>query len=120
LVFRGLGMQVLRTLIALAILATPQALLGQEASAPTTETPEYYPKDAREKGRNGAVVLSCTVTSAGTLKNCKVVSETPGGLGFGDSALKLAATFRMKPRTSTGQSSTGGTVRIPIHFRVPD
>ena len=40
-------------------------------------------------------------------------------MGFGDAAMKLSKLFKMRPQTKDGQPVDGGTVRIPIAFRLP-
>ena len=79
----------------------------------------YYPDRAQRTETNGTVSLSCSVTAKGTLEKCMVVSETPSDYGFGDAAIRLSKIFRMKPQTSDGAPVEGGTVVIPIVFRVP-
>ena len=75
-----------------------------------------WPAAAARKGISGKAVLSCTVTASGTVSDCEVVSETPEGYGFGASALMLAGSFQMKPRTVDGTPVGGATVRIPLSF----
>jgi protein TonB len=79
----------------------------------------FYPDRAQRTETNGQATISCSVTASGTLTNCSIVSETPADYGFGDAALKLSRTFRMRPKTSDGNPVEGGTVRVPIVFRVP-
>ncbi|MDX5329883.1 MAG: energy transducer TonB [Pseudomonadota bacterium] len=80
----------------------------------------YYPDRAQRMGAEGRVVLSCSVTARGTLENCSVVEESPTGQDFGSAALRMTRLFRMRPRTADGQPVEGGTVRIPISFRLPE
>jgi protein TonB len=47
------------------------------------------------------------------------VSEDPADYGFGDAALKIAKTFKMKPQTKDGAPVDGGQVRIPIRWVLP-
>lgn len=49
-----------------------------------------------------------------------MVSETPPDYGFGQAALRLSQTFQMQPKIADGTPVAGGTVRIPIVFRVPE
>ena len=83
-------------------------------------TPEefsnYYPPVPQLLGLGGRTLLECDVTSAGATENCKVLLETPAGLGFGDASISLGRFFRMKPMSVDGQPVGGAKVNIPIGF----
>ncbi|MEI9965798.1 MAG: energy transducer TonB [Caulobacteraceae bacterium] len=78
----------------------------------------YYPPRAQSLNKSGRATISCTVTEKGTLTGCSVVNEDPPDFDFGDASLKLAHTFRMKPKMQDGQPVAGGTVRIPIRWNL--
>ena len=77
-----------------------------------------WPTKAMKSGLSGEAIISCKVTTAGALEACKVRSEKPEGAGFGDAALLLAPSFRMKPAMRDGQP-TVSSVAIPITFSNP-
>jgi protein TonB len=81
------------------------------------EFDRYYPTRATEREKEGRVVLNCTVNANGTI-NCTVASETPDGWGFGDAAVQISKAFKMAPQTINGAPTSGGTVRVPITFKL--
>ena len=60
--------------------------------------------------------MSCTVMASGKLDACRIVSESPPGMGFGAAALKLRSVFRMSVTTEGGRPVGGAIVNIPIRF----
>lgn len=80
----------------------------------------FYPPRALELNSAGSATITCTATANGSLADCRVASETPEDIGFGEAALRLSAQFRMQPTTTTGAPVAGMVLRIPIRFRLPD
>ncbi len=102
-----------------AIVAGVLTILPTTAAAgASSELARYYPAHAARHHIEGEVLLDCTVQADGSLQPCAVTSEQPQGENVGAAALKMSATFHMKPRTNNGQPVGGGRVTIPIHFRL--
>lgn len=87
------------------------------AAKPTgDDMARFYPASAAAGNVGGRATIDCRVTLEGRLTKCKVLSESPGELGFGAAALRLADVFQMRPSTRDGKSVAGGQVVIPILF----
>lgn len=79
-----------------------------------------YPSAAIRTNATGAATLNCAVRVDGTLTDCSVRSETPGGLGFGRAALSLSRYFRMSPQSVNGQAVDGARVNVTTRFTLPE
>ena len=79
---------------------------------------DAWPAAAKQAGTTGKVLMNCLLAYDGTLKDCRVISETPPGLGFGAAALGLAGAFQLMPVVD-GQSATDGRIIIPVRFQPP-
>lgn len=86
------------------------------------EAPTYfdvaaaYPAKARAKRIAGYANLACSFKADGALRNCDVVSEKPGGYGFGAAARALAKQFRAHPNFADGAPVGGVRVQLPVAF----
>lgn len=81
---------------------------------------DAYPSRALDREVSGAATLRCAVRLDGTLTGCSVLAETPGGYGFGRSALGLSRYFRMNPGAVDGQAIDGARVDVGVRFTLPD
>ncbi len=64
----------------------------------------------------GTVAIQCNVTAQAAVNGCVILSEDPPNLGFGDAALKMAASFQMTPKTVDGKPVDGGSFATRIRF----
>lgn len=99
---------------------SPQAVSNPDwVRMPTgDDLARVYPRPALSRGLSGHTKMSCKVRKDGTLTDCAIVQEDPPGYGFGDATLAVAQYFKMTPTTADGKSVEGGTVIIPIAWRV--
>ncbi|OJU13761.1 MAG: hypothetical protein BGN86_15415 [Caulobacterales bacterium 68-7] len=80
-----------------------------------------FPPEARAASvATGLGTVACKVNNRGGLGDCKVVSETPTGLGFGAAALKAAEVMQINPWTDDGRPMDGRELTLPIRLTLPD
>ena len=76
-----------------------------------------YPPLASMMNIEGKATITCTVEVEGRLDQCRVLSESPAGFGFGAATMRMAAYFEMIPARVDGQP-VKGVVTVPIAFRL--
>jgi protein TonB len=79
---------------------------------------ELYPPDAADAGITGHTVTDCEVNENGTVKDCRVIEETPKGRGFDRAAIQASKYFRMRPKTRNGAPVGGARVKIALTWRL--
>ena len=95
--------------------ATPADWLSKP---PAAAVQNYYPELANDLDLGGFAEISCRVGVYGVVEGCRLVSESPPGLGFGHAALRLAPLFRFRPAT-TLVGPVPSQVQIPVRFVPP-
>lgn len=85
-----------------------------------SEFEEVYPRQAWRDDVEGKVLIQCQVGVDTTLKNCRIVSETPEDYGFGAAAMVMSRSFRVSPRKVDGKPVDGAEIRVPITFKIPE
>jgi protein TonB len=75
-----------------------------------------YPPAALQAHTPGRAVLDCAVAADGSLADCAIVDESPGGQGFGDAALKLAPLFKLNPDSAPAGQLASSRVVFPVSF----
>ena len=106
--------------------ATQAALIAVATAKDTTwmqlpRSGDYmrsFPTRARLEHVGGRATIRCTITFNGRLTDCRVLSETPPGYGFGPAAIDLAHHMRITPATNSGQSLAGQTLDLPFSMGV--
>lgn len=76
------------------------------------------PPAARAARRAGRGTVNCLIRIDQRLDDCRVVSETPPGFGFGEAAMRAAsAFFRYRPpMTASGRPIEGQRVTVFVQF----
>lgn len=62
------------------------------------------------------IMLYCTIAADGRVRDCFLVGADRRSV-YAEWSLKAARHFRISPRTRSGASAVGRTVRIPLSFR---
>ena len=119
-------------LLAAVMAVSVSAALAQETTTTTTApaaapyVPEWgdvspgnipiYPVDAAHRQVAGEAVICCAAGDGQTV-SCRVQSETPTGVGFGDGALRLGARMRLTPESAAALAQHPGTIlQLKVSF----
>jgi TonB family protein len=78
-----------------------------------------YPKRLFKPDVSGRAEIDCQVHVDGSTFNCVVASEAPAHRGFGEAALKLMASARMRPMTINGAPCEGARFHVPLGWDIP-
>lgn len=77
----------------------------------------YHPPEALRRGVSGTAVVSCRIREDTMLDQCRVVSETPAGQGFGAAGVTAAvAEYRFRPATIDGRPDYDLRAVITLRF----
>lgn len=78
----------------------------------------FVPPEARRRRIPGRASVNCVIRADTRLEGCRVVNETPSGLGFGEAAVQIAQThFRFRPpTTAAGRPVEGFRVTVFVQF----
>ena len=79
-----------------------------------------FPDRAMYLAIPGRAVVECRVRLDETLEGCRIVEETPAGMGFGAAVLRMTSEFRMSPLRHDGVAVDGAVIKVPITFSTPD
>lgn len=85
--------------------------VGPAASAPrpTYRADVDYPRRAQLAERNGIAVVEVLIAAGGGVSDVRLISETPGGYGFGDAALASVRQWRF-------ETAQPGVYRVTVRF----
>lgn len=77
----------------------------------------YHPPEALRRGVSGTAVVSCRIREDTVLDQCRVLSETPAGQGFGGAGVAAAvAEYRFRPGMIDGRPDYNLRAVITIRF----
>jgi len=76
------------------------------------------PSAAKSTGAEGRTITECRVAAGGRLEDCQTLTESPSGLGFGQSSIELMKKFKMDPVDRSGAPVAGRKVKVPVRWYV--
>ena len=77
----------------------------------------FHPPEALRRGVSGTAVVSCRIREDTMLDQCRVLSETPAGQGFGQAGLEAAvAEYRFRPAMVDGRPDYELRAVITLRF----
>jgi hypothetical protein len=118
-----MAVSILAHILASALLTTSAEAQDSTAPAaappaPACGSPIYDAKHGCKVLESGSAKLQCLVMADGSLMSCKVVSEDPPGKGFGEAALHMAMTQKVK--ADANRPATGLLATIPFNFKADE
>ena len=78
------------------------------------ELRRLHPPTAFRQRIGGQATLSCRIRLDTRLEGCRVIEETPAGMGFGQAALAASIHFRFQPPTRDGAPVDGQEVPVVV------
>lgn len=96
----------------------PSVITNVQWSRPPRPTADDFPQRAMDRGVSGSATIQCTATASGRPANCRVVSETPSGMGFGAAGLRVVQRGVLSPNT-VDQAADGSTFTVAVPFSDP-
>jgi len=85
----------------------------------TSQPPRIFPPEAAANGvRTGRGVARCIVGADGSMTQCVPESAEPEGLGFSETAAKLASAMKMNLWSADGAPVVGGVVHVPVRLNL--
>lgn len=78
------------------------------------ELRRLHPPGAFRQRQGGRATLSCRIRLDTRLEACRVVDESPPGMGFGRAALEASGYFRFQPPTRDGVAIEGQEVPVVV------
>ncbi|WP_292036864.1 MULTISPECIES: energy transducer TonB [unclassified Brevundimonas] len=78
------------------------------------ELRRLHPPAAFRQRLGGRATLSCRIRLDTRLEDCRVVDESPPGMGFGRAALEASGYFRFQPPTRDGVAVEGQEVPVVV------
>ena len=81
--------------------------------------PRLFPPEAAAKGvTSGRGIARCIVAANGAVTDCAPESAEPAGLGFAESAAKLASTMKMNLWSADAEPVEGGVVHVAFRLNL--
>lgn len=77
----------------------------------------YYPEYAQRRDLAGEVQARCVVGEDARLQACELLSVTPAGEGFDDSAKRLLPDVLVDRVAKDGQPTAGRSITFTIEYR---
>lgn len=83
------------------------------------EVRREHPRAALAARQSGRAEMSCEIRLDQRLEDCRLLRETPPGMGFGEAALRASGYFRVRPPIRGGEPVAGQRGVFGVEFGPP-